>query len=53
MYNLQIICLKKKLLFSAFERNFTIKKKKEEIFVKHKQYTEVYFCLFSGIVFSI
>lgn len=25
----------------------------EEIFAKEKQYTEVYFCLFSGIVFTI
>lgn len=51
MYKSSDYMFKKKLLFSAFERNFTIKKK--EIFVKHKQYTEVYFCLFSGIVFSI
>lgn len=50
MYKSLNYMFKKKLLFSAFERNYN---KKKEIFVKHKQYTEVYFCLFSGIVFSI
>ena len=44
---------KKKNYYSLPSSVILKKKKKEEIFVKHKQYTEVYFCLFSGIVFSI